>query len=239
MGKIAVIFEHMRRRNILILAGILLVLLLSAGGFWYVKNNLMKADVTTGATYISTTASVTYKDAEGNSYSETSTPTRIRKVEPLKLKYAAVSRSTAPNANLSIIESGTGGVINDSPLVLTPAAASSSTDADWTALPLDPDKTYDIRISIPGFLSKVTTNVALDSSAVLDTGSLHPGDLNQDKKINWQDYATWKAGYGQTVTNDLRDFNGDGKIDFFDFAVSFGSKCYNATEANQETQCGQ
>jgi hypothetical protein len=111
---------------------------------------------------------------------------------------------------------------------------------NWTNFPeVDPTTPVDIRISTAGFLARRVVGVLLGDGQSLNAGQLRPGDLDQSGKIDYKDYIAWKAKYGQKLAGDAADFNGDGKIDMYDFAVSFGSRCYNATENNQDSWCQQ
>lgn len=202
-----------------------------------------KADQITSANLINLTATATYKDQSGNDQTDRSATATVRKVTALKI-------------NLQL-QGDDKGIIKKEKLFLAsfidpaseqiPLGDSLHVDQngeltpDWTLNPkITPEtQSYDLEISAPGYLSKKILDAhIIDSSGSQELGTMHPGDVNGDGTINWQDYIEWKAKYSQSVGSaDPADFNGDGKIDFVDFAVSFGSSCYNATENNQDTQC--
>ncbi|HOX40982.1 MAG TPA: hypothetical protein PK263_02200 [bacterium] len=100
---------------------------------------------------------------------------------------------------------------------------------------------YDIRISIKGYLPKKIRNVRLDGNVELDSGgTVLAGDISRSSVgiINWDDFSAWKQSYGKGITSSddpdfAKDFNGDGIINYFDFAIAYGSDNWQKTENAQ------
>ena len=206
------------------------------------RNSFLKksADTNTVGDSISLTASIAYKDSGGNAITEQGKSV-ITRVKPLVVQTALKGRDTtksAPTFIFNIIDPTTS---QDTGSISINPNQNSQSEVDWTSLAsVDPNKVVDLRIASPGFLSRRIADISLlSASSVIQSSPLIAGDINQDHKINWEDYFAWKANYGQTVSNDPGDFNGDGTIDYKDYALSFGTRCYNATESNQDNQCNQ
>ena len=224
-----------------------LVLLIAAGIGGYFMFFRYKADLTTASQYISTQATVAYKNSSGDSLKEISNTAQVRKVDLFSvaptLKGASVNSSIAAKQSaetytLTLIDPDSAVPLGS---VNFTVDANGKGHPDWTAIAsVDPNKVYDVRISAPGYLSRMVTgqNVSQLKELLIDPEhiGLRPGDVDGNPGISFNDYYEWKKGYGQNVTNDPRDFNGDGTIDYIDYAISFGS-CYGVTEMDQDKQC--
>ena len=91
---------------------------------------------------------------------------------------------------------------------------------------------YDIYLKPRGVLQKKFANIELtESQDRIDFGPFIPGDLVEDNKVNIDDYRSFSADYGATISDPeydfLSDFNCDGVIDTTDFS-SF-AKAYGKT----------
>lgn len=200
-----------------------------------------KADQNTNnLNQITTTATLTYQDSSGNLVTNQN-QSNITKVLPLKVKAPLRGRDVTNIQSVLIFDFVDNSSNQSAGEISADSSGSDVYQVNWTSKPsIDPNKNFDLRISSPGYLSRKLPDISLlDIPAVIESSSLVAGDVNQDHKINWQDYIQWKAVYGQSVTDNPNDFNGDKIVDYKDYAVSFGTRCYNASEANQDTQCNQ
>ncbi|MEI6498690.1 MAG: hypothetical protein WCO23_01880 [bacterium] len=188
---------------------------------------------------LTTSLTITYKNIQGASISEHTTST-IKKVSPLKISTSFRGKTIVGNnskLDVDLIDSSLDQTIGTFPTVM---GENNMFEGDWTSIAnINPLKTFDLRIHSPGFLSRKMTDISLLSlSSELQAKPLVAGDVNQDQLIDVQDYLNWKSSYGQqNVVNNPKDFNGDGVINYKDYAISFGTPCYGATEINQDTKC--
>ncbi|MFA6963320.1 MAG: hypothetical protein WC227_01210 [Patescibacteria group bacterium] len=198
-----------------------------------------KADtISTDSNQLTAVASLTYQNADGDSMIEQSQSV-VTLVSPLTIKAQFRGKSVAndsPEVFFDFIDSSSSQSVEK---MSATSVGSDEFQADWTSKSeIDPAKTLDLRVSSPGYLSRKFAGISLlEASPTVNSASLIAGDINQDRRIDWQDYFTWKSSYGQNTTSNLSDFNGDGVVNYKDYAVSFGTHCYNATEANQDIQC--
>ncbi|MEI8143574.1 MAG: dockerin type I domain-containing protein [Candidatus Berkelbacteria bacterium] len=224
------------RLTIYAISVVLLIAFLIVGSQTFLRK---KADsVGTAPTNITATSTVTYTDTDNNTVSEQTRAT-ISKVTPLKISAPLRGRDTATPTQpltVSLINAPTNTTVDT---LSATSVATSQYQADWTnSTKIDPTKTFDLRISTPGYLSRKLTGISLlNIPTILTSATLVAGDVNQDHKINYLDYFAWKEVYGQTVAANPSDFNGDGVVNYKDYAVSFGTHCWNANEIDQDTQC--
>jgi len=191
-----------------------------------------KADVVENKYSVDTTIAYKKEDEMVNeSYNS-----KIILVQPLIVNALLNNKTTKNNFfTINFIDPSTG----QSKGQMTVQSVDGRNFIDWLNLDsIDAETAYDIRISSKGYLSRTLKDVILKSvSANFSVSNLIAGDVNQDQKINWQDYIDWKKVYGSKTADGSTDFNGDGIVNFLDYAVSFGTRCYNATEKNQDEQC--
>ena len=231
-------FEKRTKTQLIIVS--CLAIILAAIFFFGIKSFLKKSanTISNNPNKLTTVASLTYGNADGNSATEQAQST-VTIVSPLKVKAELRGKNiTDTKAELTVdfIDSASSQSVEK---ISTTPNGSNEFQADWTSKSnIDPSKTFDLRISSPGYLSRKLAGISLlDTFEITDSGPLVAGDINQDHKISWDDYFVWKASYGQNTPSNPSDFNGDGVVNYKDYAVSFGTHCYNATEANQDIQC--
>src|SRR5581483_9106704 len=101
------------------------------------------------------------------------------------------------------------------------SVSTDATGAGAASLPTSSPATVDVRISVPGYLSKVIHNVNPANVNTLNFGQLTPGDLNGDGIVNAIDYSIMASKFGQAYG--LADFANDGKVDANDISILIGS----------------
>lgn len=217
---------------------LILLLIIIGIGLYLFSSLHYKADVNQTVQYITLTANATYQDASGHTNTTGSNDLKVEKVNIRKFTATlrGLSSLNGLTGKIEILDPDTAASVGTINFVLSDTGTFTP---DWTGINnIDPHKRYDLRISTPNWLSRKITDVLVNSTDDLTTGTFVAGDLNNDGTINYQDYIAWKNEYGKTGQN-VADFNHDGVVNFVDFAMSFGSRCYNANENNQDNQCNQ
>lgn len=228
----------LKKKNLVIIAlAFLLVVLAMAGIYFGLKTFWRKKADINPLNNISNTASVSYHVGD-QTISDTSNTLTIQKVDLFNLALLLQGRA---NQNLAGVQA--------SMVVIDPAANNTlgnvnftlgqdgSSQPDWTVINaiINTTKLYDLRISIGGYLSKKVRDVNLEEAVSLDGGTFLAGDVDGNGVINWDDYNAWSRDYGKTRVgnNETKDFNGDGVINYLDFAIAYGSSNWLKTENSQ------
>jgi hypothetical protein len=85
--------------------------------------------------------------------------------------------------------------------------------------------TYDVSIDSRTSVSEMVTNVTLNSTAVVDFGTIRVGDANQDDSVSSKDkaklYKGWGTSEGTPGWNADADFNNDGSLGSKDKALLY------------------
>ena len=85
--------------------------------------------------------------------------------------------------------------------------------------------TYDVYVSISGFLKKRFKNVQLSTATTTTLpGAFLAGDVNGDNVIDATDLALVRAKLNQYVTNDPADVDGDGRVTSSDLTIVQGNQ---------------
>lgn len=218
---------------------IISVLLVILTGYFYLRILVVKADVNTSniATYITNSIKLTYKDpATQVDISEKSKDVKVKKVSPIYIKFTQKGRTDDKKkpVNLRLVDPTSQEV---SQLTLSTDPTTGNQSSDWTDLNINSDNKFNLRLDADGYLSKIISNTDITNGEVNNFNVLQPGDIDNNGNIDIQDYVTFKRAYSNTDPNSLKaDFSGDGKVDYFDYAMSFGS-CYSGTVSNQAERC--
>jgi len=193
------------------------------------------------ATYITAQADVTYQDTSGAAYSESSNLLKIRKVTlfPVVMNYQGKSAAQkGETASIAFTERVAPYATVGSVTFAYDYAAGAWALPDWTALPtLDVDKAYDLTVSSPGYLSREIPNQLLADTSGVTVLPLLAGNADNNVGIDYSDYLKWSLEYGKEASPGSAlapyDYNGDGIINYRDFAIAFGSNNYGKTITSQ------
>ena len=101
-----------------------------------------------------------------------------------------------------------------------------------------PPGSYDVKISVPGFLDPQLGNFAVPTADLAITGVpvIRPGDVNRSGSINTSDFAIMAGVFGDSVTfhsllTDFRlDLNADGFVNTVDFTIAAGGFGLNSPQ---------
>lgn len=195
--------------------------------------------VSNSASYISSQAKINYQDENGGLYSEQSNLSKLQKVSLFGVSMSLQGKAdkmAGSKATVSFFDTDlTGNQKVGSMDISYDAITGTWQKPDWTTLiMLDPEKKYDIQISSQGYLAKRVVDQKLGDVTELVASSLLAGDVNCDGVINWYDFSTWKTQYGKTVfAGSGYDFNGDGVVNYIDYAIAYGSDNWQKTVGNQ------
>jgi hypothetical protein len=189
------------------------------------------------ATYVTSQATMTYQDSSGGAYTESSNLLKIRKVTlfPVTMNFQGKSSALKGEAATVTFTERVAPYSTSDPILFSYDYATGIwSSPDWTTLPsLDVDKAYDLTISSPGYLSREIPNQVLANTSGVTVLPLLAGNLDNNNVINYNDYTTWNDKYGQDAPAGSAlaayDYNGDGVINYKDFAIAFGSSNYNKT----------
>jgi hypothetical protein len=232
----------MKRKNIKLISvtSFVTLILIAIGYVIFVRIGADQLVVVSNpASYVSSQAKVNYQDDEGGIYSEQSNVLRLQKVSLFGVSVSLQGKTDKmadSKATVSFFDTDLSGNQNVGSLDISYDSNTGTwPKPDWTTLTvLDPEKTYDIQVSSPGYLAKRVVDQRLGDVAELVASSLLAGDVNGDGVINWYDFSDWKVQYGQAVpAGSAFDFNGDGFVNYFDYAIAYGSDNWQKTVGNQ------
>lgn len=201
----------------------------TVGYFTFLRD---KADVVS-LNLINTKATITFKDSDGNAYSNSSNTASVAKIDLFNLSNTLQGKTNIPSGTkgkLAVVDPSSGSELGQVEFQYQ----ENSGKPDWTEIPgIDLFKNYDLTLTIPNYLTKRVLNVDLVRSVAVDGGMFLAGDINNDGFIDWFDYALWQRSYGIRAAGNINDYNGDGIVDYVDFAVAYGSSNWNKNITNQ------
>lgn len=216
--------------------GIIIYLLISSGIFRF------QASTANPAEYITAQAVVSYQNTSGASYTESSDILKIRKVTLFPIVMTFQGRNTPAkgmSASVDFYEREYPFSKLGSSKFVYDYDSNTWSVPDWTAVDgINPDQNYDLKISSPGYLSRVVDNqILVDLSSVAPTPLL-AGDTTSDGNIKYDDYSLWNGSYGSRIEDSPDksnyDYNADGVVNYKDFAIAFGSANFGKSVANQD-----
>lgn len=172
---------------------------------------------------ISNTASVTYQDSTGTSYTSQSNTVLVDVSTPLtaiNISYTLQGKMSleASGVILQIYLPGSTTAIVEKTDIATSSDGKAAVTLENIAV-----GNYDVKIKVPNFLSKKKTNIALSEGVTIDFSQLLAGDLNNDDQIYLPDYSilagAWRTKTGEANFNSIADLNNDGQIYLPDYSI--------------------
>ena len=212
-----------------LLSLVMIVTVYTVGYFTFLRD---RADLNP-LNLIETKATVTFNDSDGNSYANTSNTASVAKIDLFNLSNTLQGKTNIPagtTGKLAVVDPVTGSELGQVEFLYQENLGKP----DWTEIQgIDLSKSYDLALTIPNYLPKRVLSVDLARSVAVDGGLFLAGDINNDGSINWFDYALWQRSYGMRAVGNINDYNGDGLVDYLDFAIAYGSSNWNKNIANQ------
>lgn len=211
-----------KRRQIEIALAGLLVLVLIIVLIWAIITGRIKPKA--APAQISNMASVTYHDANGQTFSVNSNVVLVDVVSGssvFNLNFNLQGRKTnflGSNISLNIYPVGQTTPVANKTDITSDATGLASFTMDGIA-----PGNYDLTLRVPNFLSVKKTNLAITNTNSIDFGQLPSGDLNIDNQIYLPDYSvligSWGKKTGDANFNSVTDLNSDGQVYLPDYSI--------------------
>lgn len=206
-----------------ILVGIAGLLVLAGIGIlvWGIYTGKIKPQA--ASLQISNTASVTYQDPLGGSYSAQSNTVLVEVVTGgvavnTKITLQGKTGSSTSNISIKVYSAGTTTLVFEKSDISTDSSGQGSFNIDNLV-----SGNYDFVLKAPNFLSVKKTNVAVTGSATIDFGEMLTGDINNDNMVNILDYSalmtTWRKQAGDVGYNAAADLKQDNQINILDYSM--------------------
>ena len=109
--------------------------------------------------------------------------------------------------------------------------ATTGSDGSFT-IDSVPVGTYELKITMPGYLSYTKKSFAVEEETKIEAKSLQGGDIEIDGQVTVRDLTSLLREYGNEAgsTNNANDINGDAQITVRDLSILLGNYGMSAIE---------
>ena len=113
----------------------------------------------------------------------------------------------------------------------TSLTATTGSDGSFT-IDSVPVGTYELKITMPGYLSYTKKSFAVEEETKIEAKSLQGGDIEIDGQVTVRDLTSLLREYGNEAgsTNNANDINGDAQITVRDLSILLGNYGMSAIE---------
>ncbi len=222
--KLKVVWAKAKKRKVLIIALFILLVAIAAGIIvWGLKTGRFRffaaVDLGCPVNTICNQATLTYIDTGGvvrtiDSNVAMIVPTASLGGANIKIVLPVSSKNYASNnVSLKVYPVGQSVSVFENNNIVIDSSGNSQNNLSGLVV----GQSYDFKLKVNYFLTKVLRNVVFSENMTLDFGALRGGDLNNDNIVNGLDFTYLVNKW--TQNDPIADINKDGTVNNADFVV--------------------